>query len=527
MATECLNDRNCSDASDLASLNSSQLPVIVQHNTGNSNKENKLALKDSFFYNGLPYTILTNRERTTLACLLAVAGLCSAISMPIYWTALPELARYFHTSQAKINYTVTAYLCFQSVAPVFISSFSDWFGRRPVILLCIISGIAVNIGIACTRSYGLLIFLRCLLATCLAPLISICSASVGDFSTRRNRGGLSSLTSGFTLIGQGFAPFIGSLVDSAWNWQAIFWFSAALEGVFAIIIFLILPETNRVFVGNMSVTPKRWFHRSPTLWYFKDRTVPYDEQVLASFGAVKHKYNPWKPLSLVKNIPVFIVLIPCSIQFATWTISQTSMTTHLQNDYGYSTLHVGLCFFAPGCATVLGSFSAGRIIDYIYAKKKSKYITYYEKKVEDGVIISEDVPAFNFFRARVMLFPYYAIGMTAATIAFGWCLDAHVSIVAILVFSFMITYLCMFPLSVVVTLLVDMYPTMAGGATALNNLFRCGMSAIFVSCLDYMEVSLTIGGTYTLMGGLIILSTISIVWLMMISERMLKAGKLG
>lgn len=165
--------------------------------------------------NNMPYTILTTAEIRWFSALLALIGLCSSISMPIYWAALTDIQNYFRITSEQANLTVTAYLVFQAVAPVFVSSSADYFGRRPVVLCCLIGGVCANIGLAVSNKYWLIMFLRCLLASCVAPLVSIDFAIVGDITTRRNRGGISGYVSGFTLIGQGIAPFLGAVFDSA------------------------------------------------------------------------------------------------------------------------------------------------------------------------------------------------------------------------------------------------------------------------------------------------------------------------
>ncbi|KAG0678308.1 hypothetical protein C6P40_000576 [Pichia californica] len=466
------------------------------------------------------YTILTKNERTTLAMLLALIGLCSAMSMPIYWTALPQLAIEFHTTEEKINFTVTSYLCFQAVAPVFVSSLSDIFGRRPVILACIAGGIATNVGLAVSRTYWLIVFLRCILATFLAPLISISSACVGDFTTRRNRGGLTGLTSGFTLIGQGISPFLGAVMDTAWGWPAIFWFSAALEGFILIVAFFMLPETHRGFVGDLSVRPKHWLHQSPILLYFGKRIVDNKPELLQKRS---HKYQPWKPLKLIFRISVFYILLPSSILFAIWTISQTTLSVHLGNNYNYSTLHVGLCFFAPGCATVFGTLASGRILDFIYKKQKAKYEIKYSSDIEKSNI--SDIPPFNIINVRLYCIPVAACVVCFSAIVFGWCIQHIVHISVILIMCFLITFFCMFPLNITGTVLIDMFPEISGGATALNNLFRCGMSAIFVSCLTRMEKNMSTGGTYTFMAGIGLLSIGMILLLMKKSDSILREAR--
>ncbi|GME77308.1 unnamed protein product [Ambrosiozyma monospora] len=193
-----------------------------------------------------PYTILTEREKYILSALLCSVGLVSCISMPIYWVALTEIKNAFHITEEQTNLTVTAYLVLQALSPMVFSNASDYFGRRPVILTCLTGGVAVNVGLAVANAYWLMIFLRCLLALFVSPVISINMSVVGDYTTRSNRGGIASIVSGFTLIGQAVAPFLGSVMDTAWNWRAIFWFSAAFDGTVLALVFVCLPETRQI-----------------------------------------------------------------------------------------------------------------------------------------------------------------------------------------------------------------------------------------------------------------------------------------
>ena len=544
---ENMTDANYADANSmhLENFSDSDKESTISSNNSIMNLEKQLTIAED------DYTILTHKERLTLALFLSMIGFCSAMSMPIYWTALPQLEKAFHTTEERINFTVTAYLCFQAVAPLFVSSLSDVYGRRPVILICILGGVVTNVGLAVSRTYWLMIFLRCVLASFLAPLISITSACVGDFTTRRNRGGLTALTSGFTLIGQGIAPFLGAVMATAWEWPAIFWFSAALQGAILTIAFLMVPETHRAFVGNLSVIPKNPIHRAPILMLFKDRLVKFDETLVEKN---LKQYAPWKPLLLISKIQVFYILLPSSILFSIWTISQTSMTVHLSKYYHYSTLDIGLCFFAPGIATVTGTLLSGKLLDKLYKKKKELYNQKYaailenynkellvhhhnhhhhhhhensnqdsnkdsnEDKFEE--LEMQEIPPFNILYVRLYYIPYAAIIVCLAAIVFGWCLQHVIKVPVILVMSFLITFFCMFPLNITATVLVDMFPEISGGATALNNLFRCGMSAIFVSCLDKMENSMSVGGTYTFMGGIGLLFSCLIVLLILKSDSM-------
>ncbi|ODV85018.1 hypothetical protein CANARDRAFT_176427 [[Candida] arabinofermentans NRRL YB-2248] len=452
--------------------------------------------------------------------LLATIGICSSMSMPIYWVALTEIEKQFNITEEQTNLTVVAYLVLQAVSPVFVSTASDIFGRRPVVLVCLIGAVGTNIGLAVSNAYWLIIFLRCVLAAFVAPVVSVNSSIVGDFTTRRDRGGISGFVSGFTLIGQGFSPFLGAVVDSRWDWKAIFWFSTIVDAFVFFLILVTCPETKRTIVGNLSYRPKNWIHKSAALIYFgKKRLTDVDGSTLEPITT--RKYDPLSPFAILMSPEIIFNLLPCSLLFATWTISQTSLTTYLSKQYHYSTLMVGVCFFAPGIATISGTIIGGKVADYRYRRAKR---VYNEKYLKDSKI-SIDAPPFNIIKARVGIFAIPSSVVIAATLVFGWCLEYDESVAIILVCSFFITFGCMYPLNVASTLLVDLYPEKSGSASSLNNLTRCGMSAIFVACLSKMTASMNLGGTYTLMAGLDILGVGLIYYVIYKSDELMLAKR--
>ncbi|GMF08545.1 unnamed protein product [Ambrosiozyma monospora] len=130
---------------------------------------------------------------------------------------------------------------------------------------------------------------------------------------------------------------------------------------------------------------------------------------------------------------------------------------------------------------------------------KQNYIDKNEALEAEGKEPS-NVP-FNILKARLGYYPVPALAVAGFSLMFGWCTSEHVNIAPILIAIFVISVFTMLPMSAVNTLLVDLYPERSGSAASLNNLFRCGMSAIFMSCLDKMNNKMTIGGTYSFMAG--------------------------
>ncbi|KAG7880451.1 hypothetical protein KL937_002013 [Ogataea polymorpha] len=455
----------------------------------------------------VPHTILTKREKLFMTILLSLIGVASAMSMPIYWVALTEMKKKFRVTEEQINLTVVAYLVLQSLSPVFFSTATDYVGRRPVVLVCLAGGLAINIALAVSDAYWMIILFRCLLASFVSPLISIDSSIVSDFTTRRDRGGYNGTVNGFLLVGQGLSPFFGALVDSGWDWRAIFYFSAIIDGVLLVIAFICLPETKRSIVGNMSVKPDHWYHRAPVLLYFGKRLSD------TSKSTVEHmelpSYNPLRTVMIMRYPQVTMVLIPSSVIFATWTMSQASLSTVLSESYGYSTLKIGLCFFASGAATVLGAITSGKVLDFAYNNARQKQLR------------SDSSKPLNIIKARVQYFFIPSLVCAASSVVFGWCFQKKENVAIILVMTFLITFSTMFPMNAVPTLLIDMFPGQSGSVASLNNLGRCGMATIFMACLSKMTASMKLGGTYTLMAGLILLGNISVYALLARSSKIL------
>lgn len=469
-------------------------------------------LNSTVLPNGQPYTILSKVEKHLLSTDLALMGLCCSTTISIYWVALTELERAFHITEEQVNLTVTAYLVFQAISPVFVSNASDHWGRRPILLICLAGGFACNAGIASCNSYWLLILLRCILSIFLSPIASISSSVIGDYTTGRNRGGVSGVVSGFVLIGQGIGPFIGSLFDNRWNWRAIFWFCAIYQAFVLVLSFFVLPETKRSFAGNLSYKPDHWYHWSPVLWYLgKSRLT--DTEGITLDRQLSPSFNPFAPFALVKELDISLTLIPGAILYATWTMTQASLSTTLAKYYHYHTLKIGLCFFAPGIATIIGSITSGIVLDRTYKKMKRSYIAKYGD--------DPNRPPFNIIKSRLLFFPYYTLLVAAFTLLYGWASSKHLSVALILVGSFFISIGTMHPLNTAMTLMVDLHPEKSGASTSMNNLFRCGFGAIFISCLTDMNKAMTLGGTYTFMAGLCILCEVDILGLLKMGEKLL------
>ena len=113
---------------------------------------------------------------------------------------------------------------FQGISPMFLGSFADQAGRRPVYIICFVIYIASNIGLALQDSYAALIVLRCLQSAGISSSVALSAATVADIATKEERGSFMGFVMAGSFMGPAVGPIIGGLLAQYLGWRSIFWF---------------------------------------------------------------------------------------------------------------------------------------------------------------------------------------------------------------------------------------------------------------------------------------------------------------
>lgn len=442
------------------------------------------------------HTVFSVNEKYLLVFLSSSTAIWSSFGSPIYYPALQILEGYFHIDQELVNVSVVVYMVFQGLSPTFFAAFADKYGRRPVLLVCLVIFIGASIGLAVSNSYALILVLRCIQSAGISPAISISCGVIGDYTLRHERGWYVGLTTGFTLMGQAFGSLIGAGLIAGFDWRAIFWFLAIGGGVVLILDSLLLPETKRSIVGNGSIKPKSIINKSPILLLPNiQRKWRLNEPDLST-KAEQGKIDLLSSIRILGVPEVSLCLLTGAIHFALWTVQLTELSDQLSKGYGYSVMKIGLCYLPGGIGGLFGSFMSGRLLDWYYRRSLKKF----EDRQKAGLTGEKEV--FNHFKTRIKIAVPYALMTDLFTIMFGWCLDQRVHVASVLVSAFFISYGCMGVNGINTTLLIDLYPSKSSAATSAVNLTRCITGAVFIAALASMNKSMTVGGTFTLLAAL-------------------------
>ncbi|KAG7191664.1 uncharacterized protein KQ657_002935 [Scheffersomyces spartinae] len=470
-------------------------------------------------YPEAPHSLFTNREKYFIVVISGMCGCFSSISSPIYLPVLPIMEKKFGVSEEQMNITVVVYSIFQGLSPVVFSNFSDIFGRRIIILICMMIYICANVGLALNSSFGGLVFLRCLQAFGISLTFSISSGIASDMTTKSNRAGFIGLASGLSLLGQAFGALLGGLISSAFNWRAIFWFLTIGAGVTLIIVLICLPETARNIVGNGATLPeKRTFISVAPIMHLPN--IKRRREITENVKVDHPKIDFLAPFKIMASLPVILILIPSSICYALWLMMLTTMSTSLTKKYNYTLIHVALAYIPSGIGGLTGSITIGRLLNWQYKLRYKKYLNDVQSfKDRSTVNVRNQCVKFNIFKARLYLAMVPVSLCVIGSLILGWSIEYKLPVALIMFSTFIISFGAMNFLTISTTVLVDLHPGNSSASSSCVNLTRCLTAAVFVAVLSSMSTTMTIGGCYTFMAGLVGFCSLTIVYIIYKSDK--------
>ncbi|KAF7589418.1 hypothetical protein BBP40_004322 [Aspergillus hancockii] len=480
----------------LSPINGSVKEIPTQGETPNDAALTRSATRAS----DIVYSSFTRAQKRYIIFCASWAGFFSPVSSQIYYPALNTLAHDLHVSSSLINLTLTSYMIFQGLSPMFVGDFADKAGRRPAYIICFLLYIAANIGLALQDNYAALFILRCLQSAGSSTTIALSSGVVADIATAAERGSYMGFVTAGSLLGPSVGPVIGGLLAQYLRWRAIFWFLAIFAGAFTVQLLILFPETARNIVGNGSIPPPTW-NLSLMNWYH-NRSRRTEEQIngASEIGRKLSFPNPTKTLSIVFQKDTSLILFSNAILFAGFYDVSASIPAIYEDLYGLNDLQIGLCYIPFGLGASIASIATGKMLDYNY-RRLAKRLGYPLHGTRP-----RDLKDFPIEKARLQLaFPLLTAG-SLTVIAFGWVLHFKVHLAAPTTILFLMGLGVTGAFNTVSTLLVDLYPTNASAATASNNFVRCLLGAGATALIDPMLNAMGRGWCFTFIA-LVMLAT--------------------
>ncbi|KAK3353780.1 major facilitator superfamily domain-containing protein [Lasiosphaeria hispida] len=471
------------------------------------------------------FSIYTSWEKRLIVLAASLSAFFSPLTAQIYLPALTVLADDFKVTDAQINLTVTTYMVFQGITPMFIGGFADAAGRRPAYVICFVVYIAANIGLALCKDYASLLIVRCLQSAGSSTTVALCQAVVADIVTSADRGQYIGITAIPIVLAPSLGPVIGGILAQYLGWRWIFWFLAIAASVNLAFMLLFFPETCRRIVGDGSVRAHPIYR---TFWQmFKDVRVRHQaKRATAQYNADHSSLhrttstrsrapalrlrppNPLASLSLLFEKELSILLGYSAIVFAGFYAIATALPSQFSALYGFSDLQIGLMYLPLAGGSIVAAGIAGPAVNWNYRRHATKLGIPVDRKRQ------ADLRSFPIERARLEI-GMPLLGLSAAVmVAWGWAVQAgaHVAVPCVLLFLLGVGMIGFNNTSSV--LIVDIYPEKAGAAVAANNLTRCLLGAAFSAFIVPMIDGIGAGWAYTIIGGLYIVFA-PLMWVVM------------
>ncbi|KAI2639133.1 MFS general substrate transporter [Hypomontagnella submonticulosa] len=459
------------------------------------------------------HSVFSPRTKVFLVLMTVFSTLFSPFSSFIYLPAITPIAESYGRSIADINLSVTIYQVMQAVAPLFFGDLSDQIGRRPVYVITFVIYLGANIGLALQNNYAALMVLRALQSTGSSATVAIGSAVMADFTTSADRGGYITAVQASVMFAPALAPVLGGILTQFLGWRSTFWFLTIAAGVFLIVYLPFVPETARNIVGNGSIPPPRLNASLTSAYQWRKR-----RQDLESQPGNSEQYQPKK---IPKRIPIPNVLAAVLIMLekdvgtlmffmSLFVMANYAMLVPLQDvirrQYNFNDLQVGLCYIPYAVGSVVGATTVGKLLNWNYARVARSIGVSPDRKRGDNM------RTFPIERARLDLMWPCTILAVGMIIAWGWVVDSGTSLAAPLVILFFGGAGLSGPVSILTTLLVDLYPMNPGRVSSTFNLTRATLSAVGTAVVQYIIDAWGYGFTYLFMG-CIVLAASPCIWI--------------
>lgn len=196
---------------------------------------------------------MTSRPFIVLGMSMFLATLGLGMVTPI----LPVYAKSLGATGAQVGLTFSAF----AITQLFISPWSgriaDRFGRKPFLLLGLVTYFVTAIGWLFANSIEVVIAFRALSGVGSALIFSMAAAYVGDLAPRGFEGRYMGAFGVFDFLGFGFGPLIAGIIRDQSDIETVFLFMAGVFAVSSFAVFILLPKrVRRLEAGSGLAQPE-------------------------------------------------------------------------------------------------------------------------------------------------------------------------------------------------------------------------------------------------------------------------------
>lgn len=195
--------------------------------------------------------IRPGRQRVSHLSTLTLLCALSVLPLNVFLPSLANIAEDFQTDYALVSLSLAGNAAVAVALELIMGPMSDRFGRRPVVIVSLVTFTVGSIGCALASNIWAFLAFRSLQAA-ITSCYPISMAIIRDTAGKEGTASRIGYTAMIWALAPMIGPALGGVVDETLGWRAIFW-SLALAGImmFALCWFQ-LGETNRTRSGTIA-----------------------------------------------------------------------------------------------------------------------------------------------------------------------------------------------------------------------------------------------------------------------------------
>lgn len=179
-----------------------------------------------------------------LIILLMMLLFITQAATDIFVPGLPVMAREFGVSPAKMNMTISYYVCAQAILFLIMGIISDVAGRRNTILISLIISIIATFAISESHNVNLIIFYRVLQALGSGAVYIVSRLIIKEVYDSKEQLEITGIFMLGLVISPAIAPVIGAFIINHLDWRATFIFIGSSLSILTFLSFFVIKESN-------------------------------------------------------------------------------------------------------------------------------------------------------------------------------------------------------------------------------------------------------------------------------------------
>ncbi|KAI1427571.1 putative MFS multidrug transporter [Xylaria sp. FL1777] len=409
--------------------------------------------------------------------IVAVLSMVVNIAATIVAPGVSGLIEEFHIQNETVaTLTVTIYLLGFALGPLFISAFSEMYGRLVVYHASNVVFIAFVVGCALSRNTPSYLVFRFISGFAGAAPLTIGGGTIADVIPIHKRGLASSLFGLGPLLGPVIGPVVGGFLSAALGWRWTFWLVAIIGGAAAIGTLIFMRETHPNILLERKAARLRRETGNPAIKSKFDKGLKGHQVLFASLV---------RPTQLLIFSPIVLVMsIYVALVFGLLYLLFASFSPLFEDVYGFSTGVSGLSYLGIGVGELVGLLVFGLLSDKIMQKRMAADQT------------TKPKPEY-----RLIMMIWFSPIIAAGLFIFGWTAQYHIHWIVPIIGTFFVGFGAFFVILPSQLYLVDLFGSeAAASALGANTLLRSLSGAFLPVAGPALYATLNYGWGNTLLG---------------------------